>query len=258
MEREAIDSRIAEKERLAHEGMRIAIEALEAAKSRGLDYRIVGGVALSACMGGVYLPLRPNGTIRDVDVIIMNDPDGALSQLKEHLAARARSGIMVPPLEFNMVRDENDVRAFQLLGTLKKLGSNGYALSFREVCMPIPDELLRTERGHFLHAGEKYSFDTFPPATILHLYMKRTASLKHKDVAKVVEFAKSLSRSGQFSFKDEHGPYKVFHDFADAVRERYPLYAGLIQSYNAIDNALFGGLISHRLVPRKIWERIID
>ncbi len=114
------------------------------------------------------------------------------------------------------------------------------------------------ERARLTAYGQEIYFDSFSPSTLLHLYLKRVGSLKHKDLEKVRAFAKSISRDGQFSFSKEHEPYRVFHDFANQVRTQYPTYSALVQTYNLLDEMVFNGLISHKIIPRWIWDLIIN
>jgi hypothetical protein len=81
--------------------------------------------------------------------------------------------------------------------------------------------------------------------------------LKDKDLRKIWEYAASISHSGTFSFKDNHKPYRVYHEFADRIRTQYPAYTAMWRLYNLLDELFFNGLISDKLVPRKIWNRVV-
>ncbi len=245
-------------ERELQQGFERIVEVLEAYKARGVEYRIVGGTALSAVVDHTFPGVRKNGSFRDVDVIILSDEHNQMTALQEELKRISAYHVNTPPVELNSVRDAGHQSSRQLLGVFAKLEGGGFALRFRDIQIKVPDALMRAERVSVTAAGTILSFDSFPIGTLLHLYIKRSGSLKHKDVEKIGAFSRSVSRSGAHAFGYDHAPYQVFHDFAKEIRKRYPIYSQLIRTYNCLDDVVLGGFISHRLIPRKVWKRIID
>lgn len=258
MVRESPGSRSEQAELEIQRGFIFAIETLEKFKARGMDYRVVGGTAIDAAIDSSYKALRPNGTLRDIDVVIMDDPNNVVPELKTSLAQEAASSANLPPVELTVVREAEETSKLQLLGVFKKSAQGGYALSFRDIEMKLPDELLRRERMTVRLGESDYQFDSFAPGTLFHLYLNRTGSLKHKDIEKIEGFARNLSRQDKFSFSEDHAKYRLFHEFAEEIRARYPAYTRMMRTYNLLDEVFFKGLMSQKLIPRRLWDIILQ
>ncbi len=114
------DKGLAARERVAWQGMRVVIDSLEHYKALGFEYRVVGGTALGAFTNNGYSPVRTNGTVRDIDIIVMSDPEKVLPALKKELNDHS-GDTRLPPVEFNVVPEHGELSPLQMLGGFKKL-----------------------------------------------------------------------------------------------------------------------------------------
>lgn len=210
-------------------------------------YVIVGGTALSAWMGESLSLYRSNGTLRDIDIIVLKDPNKSLRHLK-----RLNFDM---PVDFSITKDESYRQPFQVLSQFKKSGKQ-YALVFRNVEMVLPEEVTVLYRVPIKTRTGVVNFQTFNPITLAHLYIHRVGILKMKDVIKVKRFIKKIHRMGVFDTNHTH--YKVFHEYAAAIRHYYPFYSWAIRTYNYLDLSLFNCRMTHRYVPSFLLKKLIN
>jgi len=201
-------------------------------------------VAISAILGKNYEPIRPNGSYRDLDLIILDGP----RQVSEEIEKEVETSKIKLPVSFSHVLeiDESPKTDLEIFTSLRKNEVGGYSLVFKDVEMPLPDEVMQTQEAELKFGnGESITLETLSPNTIAHLYLTRVRSLKNKDLKKIREFIMTCGRMGLIS-KNDHDNYKVFHDFAETVNKKYPHYAKFIRAYNAIDHWL-GGNVSSKM-----------
>ncbi len=246
-----------EREKKAINSLRFVVDRLNEGERRGLKYAIVGGVALFAWMNDEeYKPLRENNTMRDLDVIILDDPQNIIPEIEKEIEGKKQE--LPLPVEFNICKAENYQSNIQLRAHFKK-NQDGYSLVFRDIEEKIPPELMEREKRALNVSGEVLSMETFKPEVLLHLYLKRVAGLSNMDRSKITSFLKERrSIVGTEKEHQEHKKYKIFHQFANEMRERYPLYTRTIRTYYLIDHVLFNSLLSHKIIPRMIINKIID
>jgi len=232
---------------------------LDEAQKEGLVYTVVGGVSLYAYTNTEYEPIRTNGTSRDIDIIVFEDPTDYVKKFKEDSVKQNKENQDVLRVDFNYVKDEQYHSSTQLLSHLKR-NNDGYALVFRDIEMKISENLLTPCRASLNIDGEKdVSFSTLEPGTLLHLYLQRMGSLKIKDKKKLQNFLRECD-SLRFSATnaEEHKKYTVFHDFAREIREQYPYYSFAIKTYSTIDYTIFNSLFSNKIIPKRIFQMLID
>lgn len=257
---EAVDASSAEKNReeilgrrLAEE-LRFVAERLTEAKKSGAKYAVVGGAALAAWSGADYKPVRENGTARDLDVVVLDDPENKIENLNALIQERRQRDGFLLPIDFSKAKEPGYRSGAQLLTHFQK-GEGGYYLAFRKVKKKLSDELLETKPAELKIGNISVNFETFELGVLLHLYIQRVGSLKAKDKDKVAE----LLRWPAFKEnKKEHSRYQVFHDFAEELRTEYPKYSAAIKIYNTIDHLIFNSLISHKFIPQKIFKFLIN
>ena len=66
-------------EKLLYDDLIKLVNALN--EEHGLVYAVVGGFALDAWVGEKVSLIRENGTIRDVDVVVLRDPNGTIEKI---------------------------------------------------------------------------------------------------------------------------------------------------------------------------------
>jgi hypothetical protein len=225
---------------------------LKEEEQKGLVYAIVGGAALSAWSEEQYEPVRENGTVRDIDIVVLADPAHAVPALRSRLEADSTFEI---PVDFNVVKDRRYKHRFQLLSHFKQHSDNRYSIIFRDVEYLLPEAVtelhevaMRTSEG-LLH------FKTFNPHTLAHLYIHRVGSLKRKDITKVRAFIRRLHSQG--SGCTEHCLYRIFHVYSKQLRVRYPFYSLFMRLYNYLDRTMFNSLLSHKFIPRGMYRTLI-
>jgi hypothetical protein len=242
------------------ENMQFLIEMLNTEEQNGLRYAVVGGVAMAAYREQQeYQPLRENKTARDVDIYILDDPQNRMPEIERMLAERhsTQKGMM-PPVSFNAVKEEDYASRTQLLGSLKKNG-DGHSIVFRDVEKVLPNDIMALCEREVKFRGQSAAIKTFNAGVLLHLYITRIGSLKSKDRGKVTQFLRETPSLRAAGGKDpeEHRKYRVFHEFAREVREKYPVYASAIRLYSIVDDKFFGSLLSHRIIPEKLLQMLI-
>jgi hypothetical protein len=239
------------------ESLRLVLQKLDGAKSQGLLYAVVGGTALAAFSNEPYSPLRENNTPRDLDILILEDPNRASDSIQRAAEAQSERGQVTVPTNFNRVQPETYNPNFQMLGRVKKT-SNGYTLVFRKIEFELPNEVMATVRTQLNTTAGILEMDTLSPNTLLHLYIDRIGSIKPKDAQKLRIFAQTLSRSGAVHFSADHSKYEVFHSFAKAMKEEYPVYVNALRLFTEIDQAIFGSLIAQKLIPERILKYLTN
>jgi len=234
-----------------------ALKILNKYSELGFDYRVVGGLALSATVGEDIKFVRSNGSIRDIDLIVFSYEINMLNQMKHEIEQKKKEGFRIPYIEFNFIRESKDSSQLQLIGMFKRRTDGKLVLSFRSVELEVPEIVITPVKYKFKNANKEVEFTSFSVMTILHLYLKRSASLKEKDYDKIKEAAEKVSENAKVSFLREHEPYKVFHQFVKEVKSKHPFHAKVLQFYNYVDGIFLGG-ISHKLIPKSIWDKIVN
>ncbi|PIP55866.1 MAG: hypothetical protein COX06_00900 [Candidatus Zambryskibacteria bacterium CG22_combo_CG10-13_8_21_14_all_42_17] len=210
-------------------------------------YVIVGGTALQGWMGESLSFYRENGTLRDIDIIVLEDPNKRseyLQKLKFDM-----------PVDFSFAKEESYRQPYQVLSQFKKNGNEQYSLVFRSVEVPLSKEVTALCRVNTITPTGIVNFQTFNPITLAHLYIHRVGILKMKDVIKIKRFVKKIHNSGVFDTVHTH--YKVFHEYAAAIRHNYPFYSWAIRTYNYLDFSL-NCRMSHKYIPSVILKKLIN
>ena len=245
-----------ERSREVWRGLKRLAQALEDAERKGLRAAVVGGVGIFMHYGSGFTPLRENGTVRDLDVIILEDPVNLTPALE---AVAQEMGI---PASFTSAKQaqpegERGASFFQIAREITKAqgGEEGaYSFSFRDVQVKIPPEVFALEHKKLVFGGEEISFPTFPALTILHLYITRTGSLKPKDLSKLRNYARFLRKTGAYQKPDcGHDLYRGFHEFAHKVNQHYPAYRTAMRFYHCLDQ-VFGGMLTQKVIPQWLFK----
>lgn len=247
----------------------VALEEIfsELEKSK-LNWRLVGGLALESLSGQSVKPRRVNGTIRDVDVMFLDDNPEEIERLRQFFTARQRifnsdksKMAVFPDINFGPTKtkeyleERKIIKLPQIIPHLLSTAGD-YYLHYREVDEKL-DPIVLQSHDLLVNAGDQQlKVKTFPAETIIHLYLNRVGSLKPKDISKIKEFLrfnKEVDRS-----KLDHELYLPFHRFAKRIREKYRITTKALQIYNYIDHKFFHSVFSHKIFPKKLLEFLLE
>ncbi len=207
----------------------------------GLDYRVVGGVALRATLGEPLQTRRENGSIPDLDVLVLSPVDRIKREkIRDDLLTMAR-GIGVcprPNLEFARSVGEEFYPFLEIVSGLKFGKEGEIYLVYGSVEEEIPSE---TFAPVFLSYGG-ISFLSLPAKTLFYRYLVRACLLKPKDFAKLNRFMDWIRKNPEGQPADYL--YKPYISFAVRVNQKYPGRVRLFSFYATVDNYLQGKLSS--------------
>jgi len=218
---------------------------------QGVQYALVGGTALELWTGKTHEFYRSDGSIRDIDIVVLKDPHNAAARYASRRALLVHAGAMCIPVDFNFVRSADYYNPHQLFSHLAEAHGGGYRFVFRSVSQVIDSSTVAVFRKQLrLNRSRAVEFQTFCAQTLLHLYVHRSGALKHKDKKKVVGLAKKLG------YASDHWLYRPYHDFGRNIRKTHPMIYRLLRSYTLLDHIL-GGRISN-LLPDRTRKALIE
>ena len=205
----------------------------------GVEYSLVGGLAVKAILGQPVLPFRENGTVIDFDALAFGPDLGtiqsALTELQPHTKQLLFPELGMEPCIFGIPRAEGS-SPFELLSSMC-VDNGRYLLRYRDIAVEVPPETMavqaRTING--------IAFPCLPAKTILYRYLTRGGVMKGKDDAK-------LTVLGDYIVKHEASEpsdflYRPYLDFAERVRDHYPRAVQFYNFFWSVDHAV-GGKIS--------------
>jgi len=164
------------------ENIRGVILKLEELRGRGLDYRVVGGLAVAAILEWDFPPFRSNGSKRDLDVLVLN-PGGFeedLKKLEEWANGRAFHSISFPFLSLHKVESGRKLRFQTYFSPGEE--KNSLFFSFGNHSLPVPPSAMEVEFLEF----EGVRFPSFPRWFHYFLYLTRNFGyIRGKDKVKV-------------------------------------------------------------------------
>ena len=224
--------------------MQVLATELSTLLQRGVQYALVGGVALELSTDTVHEFYRPDGSIRDIDIIVLADPLGEAADYAQKRALLVKTGVVHIPIDFNFVRSATYYNPCQLLSHLAHDPRGGYRFVFRSVSQTFDASTVTTYRKQLrLDRSNFVEFQTFCPQTLLHLYVHRSGALKYKDRRKVLELSK------MFGYASNHRLYRPYHDFGRTIRKVHPVIYRMLRTYTLFDHLVDGRLsklLSHQ------------
>lgn len=200
-------------------GFRNIIEKLDREK---VNYRVVGSFALAASIrkaGGDFFlpPRRSNGTIRDIDVLILEPRSSKLEGLIEYFARKRGIVKACPEVSFSMPGPVGKMeslgleRAKILPTTVSSLAvdrEGKFCKIYKDLVLPFSEEHLRpVDFGY-----EGVEFPGLNAGVLAGLALIRGGSFKFKDLAKIEKLCKVTRCKIPCEFRD----------FAHQIRETYP------------------------------------
>jgi len=163
------------------ENIKKVISKLEELRERGLDYRVVGGLAAAAILERDFPPFRSNGSKRDLDVLVLNPGsfEKDLEELEEWANERALHLISFPFLSLHRVESGRKSRFQTYFSPGEK---NNLLFSFGNHSLPVPPSAMEVELLEF----EGVRFPSFPRWFHYFLYLTRNFGyIRGKDKVKV-------------------------------------------------------------------------
>lgn len=258
-----------EKEKNIYEG--VLKNIFNKLNETNLDWRLVGGTALSFCLNKIPNPRRCDNSIRDLDIIILDNQPEAVEETKKFFEffRKEMEGFnkthpnapVYPEVNFSQVKTkeylkESDKSFFQLMPHILRDDSR-FFLQFRDVLEEVDSRVfdpyflkVNTEKGALCAPS-------FSPETLVHLYLTRIGFIKPKDLDKLKKFLRKIKQTNIPETKD-HQLYLPYHRLAKRIRKRYKVMSKLWQLYTFIDYKLFNSALTHKLIPEKIIEKIVD
>lgn len=244
----------------------------EKLRESGLNWRVVGGVAIDGLTKESVEPRRGNGTIRDADVMILDTAPEKVKELEAFFKDQEAkwndvSGepAVYPEVSFvGEVKTEEysqrkeKIMAFpQLMAHLLKK-QDDFFLQFRELEEKLDPQVLQPHEATIAVGGREINMQTFLPQTITHLYLQRMGYIKPKDMEKLKEFMRKINESEEGgSDALDHDLYLPFHKFAKDMRQRYKITTKALELYAYIDHRYFQSLLSHKFIPREILDVLL-
>jgi hypothetical protein len=235
----------------------------------GLDWRLLGGVALDFYLKNAPRPRRPDGSIRDLDIIVLDVTEEAGEKVNELYQSfrkemkelnRDNADVPVYP-EVNLCQVKNsqylenkDNHHWQMFPHILRDGSR-FFLQFRDILEEVDSRVFEPQTLQIETENGVLSSPSLKLETIIHSYLIRIGGhIKNKDLDKIKKFLKKAHRENVA--EEDHRLYLPYHRFAKKVRKKYNLTTKLCQLYNLIDYKLFNSSLSHKVIPAKLIRAI--
>ncbi len=218
----------------------------------GLNYRIVGSFATAATInaagGNYYLtPFRRDRTIRDIDVIVLDDDQFKIEQVSKEINSRRKNNPFYPSVAMSIPRifdgkngySERKATILPVLITKPAIDKAGnFYLVYEDKYTQIPKDQLNPVNQTY----EGVVFPTLRAGVLAGLYLTRMGVFKSKNIEKVTTLLELT--------KDQI-PVE-FLDFSKILRTNWPiLYRNFL--IRELIYYFSGGLIS-----RGIYSYIIS
>ncbi|MBI2338601.1 hypothetical protein HYU95_05475 [Candidatus Daviesbacteria bacterium] len=197
-------------------------EAVNLFNASGLDYRIVGSFSTAATInsaGGDYhlTPYRSDRTIRDIDILVLDQDQDYAKRLADEFNAKREQNPFYPRIELSLPKvfeedkgyPESRPAVLPLIVTrlaMDRLGN--FYLVYSGKHTQIPTAYL----DPICQAYEGVKFPTLEPGVLAGLYITRMGVFKFKDVEKITTLL-ALTKA-QISVE--------FLDFAKILRTNWP------------------------------------
>lgn len=206
-------------------------DTIEVFKQRGLDIRVLGSVAMAGSIqtrgGDYYLtPRRTNGTIRDIDVLILNASSDEIQYLNSYFAWRRTKDKSYPevslfyPLSLEKIKDKDfRLGIIDSVLTQTALDQNGNLyLVYKNMKMQIPAQQMDAATVSY----NGIQFPTLKEGILAGFAITRRCATRTKDIYKIIKL---------LELGHQHIPAE-FIDFAREVRLAYPRE---FRNYHLID-----------------------
>lgn len=205
-----------------------------------VNYSIVGGLALNAILGKNVNFRRANHTPIDFDAIVFGPDPATIGQALNELSQKKHGRIAFPELGIEPVIFSDQPAPpspFTMLSNMRVDTTSRYFLTFRDIEVEVPPETMHTS-ARWVNG---VSFSCLPAKTILFRYLTRWGMEKKKDDSKLHALEDYIIQN--WTSEPDDILYRPYLEFAELIREKYPLAVALTDAFWATDYAL-GGIIS--------------
>lgn len=237
------------------ESVRIALNILDSYHKTGFQYRFVGSLAFEALLGGKYMPIRKNGRIRDMDILVDKDPLNVTPEIREMMQKLLRNKTINCIVDLITPHGSDYKNPMQFFPARKLSDDGKIKLVFRDIEVELPSSTNTTEQTKIIGPnGSFIEFDTQTAKTMYAFYWRRFKILRPKDKQHIRTIRRLAHKKGVNL--DEDNPAKdAMEVFQHEVEKRYPhiLYSYLI--YRKINDQLNEslGLSLTKLFPKN-WK----
>jgi len=236
-----------------------------------LDWRLIGGTALSLCLDKIPEPYRSDGTVRDVDIIILDEKPENLEEIdkffekeREKYNIKNPHNPVYPEVSIFAIKNKKYLEekkktpVSQLVPHILRDGSR-FFLQFRDIWEELDPKILEPYTLEVETNKGIIKAESFNPQTLVHLYLKRIGCLKLKDIDKIKNFLREYKEKNKNpEIEENHNLYLPFHRLAKKMREKYKIVTKAWQLYNLVDYKLFNSALSHKIVPEKIIKIFLE
>lgn len=226
--------------------------------AKGVDYRLVGGVAVDAYTEEEFSFRRKSGVVRDIDMVVLSTDKNLLNDARMEIKSTesdCRFQNLFPKVGLNQAyeRGQSFTRfGLQIPAVLSgfMLEDGQYYLAFNELTAEIPAKVM----AKTVLDAWGLTIPTFYPETILHFYLVRGGSLKLKDLPKLTRLARKIACSPTPGLV--HEDFAVFHQFAKEMKRRYPIPVGLFRWFFVLDHLLDDRISDADRLVYGLWRPI--
>lgn len=205
-------------------------------EQHGVEYSLVGGLAIKAILGQPVHPFRNNGTVIDFDAIAIGPKletiQAALEELQPHTKQLLFPELGIEPCIMGAPEPKRS-SPLELLSSLRVAGGR-YFLEYRDIQVEVPAETMAVQPRLI----NSVAFPCLPAKTILYRYLTRGGVMKEKDDAKLTDLGNYIVAHEA----DEPADflYRPYLEFAEQIRDRYPRGVQFYNFFWSVDHALSG------------------
>lgn len=202
----------------------------------GVEYSLVGGLAIKAILGQEVHPFRGNGTVIDFDAIAfgpnLETIQSALAELQPHTKQLLFPELGIEPCIIG-TPTKTGGSPLELLSSLRK-NAGRYYLEYRDISVEVSPETMAV-RPRLING---VAFPCLPAKTIYYRYLTRGGLLKAKDDSKLNDLGRYIVAHEADEPTDSL--YSPYLDFVMQIHNKYPIGARLFDIFWSVDHALSG------------------
>lgn len=201
----------------------------------GVQYSLVGGMAIKAITEGDIPARRSNGTIYDFDAVAFGPDTQTIKRVLDQLAPHTAKplfpemGLESSPIGLSI--NPNGSTGLEMLSSMR-VDDGKFFLVYKDIEEEVPPETVAV-KTRLLNG---IPFPCFPAKTILFRYLTRGGVMKPKDDEKLRKFEDYIV--AHWDEEPDDLLYRPYLAFAERVRERYPRSISLFDAFWTFDHAI--------------------